>query len=123
MEITNHPTAYAIAIVVCTMLTTSVIQWVFLLRLKVKHREQWYHAGSPTIWSDQSIISAWPTVRYLQNKMYQSSGSISGINFCNTFRLPMVVGYWFTILVFGVGIVVSLVNGWPPTWEFRGQFT
>ena len=117
MEITDHPTAYAIVIVVSTMLTTSVIQWIFLLRLKAKHREQWHHAGNPTIWSDQSLISAWPTVRYLQNKMYSSSGSMPGINFCNTFRLPMVLGYWVTILVFCVGVVVSVVNGWPPTWR------
>lgn len=82
------------------LLATSIIQWTFLLRLKSKHREHWYHAGNPTIWSDQSFISAWPTVKYMQSKMYLSSGSESGISFCNLFRLPMVLGYWLTILVF-----------------------
>ena len=111
MEVTDHPTAYAILIVVCTMLATSIIQWTFLIRLKSKHREQWYHAGNPTIWSDQSFISAWPTVKYMQSKMYLSSGSESGINFCSLFRLPIVFGYWLTILVFVLGVSVSMING------------
>ncbi len=117
MEITDHPTAYAIVVVVATMLTTSLIQWVFLIGLKNKHREQWYHAGNPTIWSDQSFISAWSTVKYLQFKNYKSSSDIHGVSFCNVFRLPMVIGYWVTILVFTGGVIVSVINGWPPTWE------
>ncbi|MFC4362243.1 hypothetical protein ACFOX3_08015 [Simiduia curdlanivorans] len=117
MEITNHPTAHAIVVVISTMLFTSVIQWIFLLRLKSKYRDQWYHAGNPTIWSDQSFISAWPTVKYLQSKSYLSSGSGPGIGFCSLFRLPMVIGYWVTIIVFVAGVVIGIINGWPPTWD------
>jgi hypothetical protein len=117
MTIPNHPTAYAVIAVIITMLTTSIIQWAFLLILKSKHKSQWHHAGNPTIWSDQSFISAWPTIRYLQNRMYISSGSEQGINFCENFRIPMVIGYWLTISVFIVGVIVGLINGWPPSWN------
>ncbi|MDE1465573.1 hypothetical protein [Spartinivicinus poritis] len=115
MEIPNHPTAYSIVTIISTMLLTSIIQWIFLIVLKRRHRDQWYHAGTPTIWSDQSLLSAWLTIKYLQNKLYLSSGSAGGIHFCKLFRLPMVLGYWLTIAIFSVGIIVCIMNGWPPS--------
>ena len=114
---TYHPTAVAIAIVITTMLATSLIQWTFLIRLRCSHRSQWLHAGSPTIWSDQSFLSAWPTIRYLQNKAYLSSGDPGGARFCGRFRAPMVIGYWLTMAVFVGGIIVSVQNGWPSSWQ------
>jgi hypothetical protein len=117
MESANHPTTYAVIITIITMLVTSVIQWTFLLRLKKSHTEQWLHAGSPTIWSDQSILSAWPTIKYLQQKIYLSSENMSGINFCNKFRSPMLIGYWLTVIVICGCIVVAIINGVPQSWK------
>jgi len=117
MLITDHPTAYAVVSVVSIMLTTSIIQWTFLIKLKNKHQKQWLHAGSPTIWSDQDFISALPTVKYLKNKDYLMSGCVNGINLCNRFRAPMWHGYWITVLAFCVGITVGVLNGWAPTWK------
>lgn len=67
--------------------------------------------------SDQSFLSAWSTVKYLQKRQYWFSGSPVGIDFCSMFRLPMVLGYWVTILVFLAGVIVSIINGWPPSWS------
>jgi hypothetical protein len=111
-----HPTVLAISIVVATMLATSLIQWTFLVLLRRRHLNQWRHAGSPTIWSDQSFISAWPTIRYLQNQGYWSSGDNDGAQFCHRFRYPMVIGYWLTIFVFAGGVYVAFENGFPPSW-------
>src|SRR5690554_3085156 len=112
-----HPTAIAIVVVGATMLATSLVQWTFLILLKRRHSAQWFHAGSPTIWRDRSLISAWSTVRYLQSRDYCFSGDHAGAAFCHRFRYPMVFGYWLTILVFVAGVSVALLNGWPPSWE------
>ncbi len=115
--IPNHPTAIAVIIAILTMFFSSLIQWTFLIRLRSKHNSQWIHAGSPTIWSDQSFISAWPTIQYLKNKQYVLSGNAEGINFCGKFRYPMIIGYWTTIIVFVAVIIVGIINGWPPSWK------
>jgi len=117
MESANHPTTYAVILTIITMLITSVIQWTFLLRLKKSHKEQWHHAGSPTIWTDQSILSAWPTIKYLQQRLYLSSEDISGIDFCNKFRSPILIGYWLTVTVICGVILVAIINGIPPSWK------
>src|SRR5690554_2015677 len=118
MDLSNHhPTAIAIVVIAATMLATSLIQWTFLVLLRRRHSAQWFHAGCPTIWSDKSFISAWPTVRYLQSRSYWSSGDHAGAKFCHKFRYPMVVGYWLTIAVFTAGVSVAVLNGWPPSWE------
>lgn len=116
-QIPNHPTAYAVIVVISTMLLTSIIQWAFLIRLRSKYSNQWIHAGSPTIWSDQSLLSAWPTIKYLQAKQYTSSGNFEGIQFCNYFRYPMVMGYWVTIFMFIGGVIIGINSGWPPSWS------
>lgn len=113
----DHPTSIAILVTVLTMVTTSAIQWSFLLGLKKRHPHQWRHAGSPTIWTDQSLFSAWPTVRYLQHKAYASSGDGAGIAFCSERRLPMVFGYWMTFAVFVTAVLVAISYGWPPGWS------
>src|SRR5690554_400232 len=112
-----HPSAIAIVTVVATMFATSLVQWTFLVLLRRRHSTQWRHAGAPTIWSDQSLMSSWPTVRYLQNQTYWNSGDSAGARFCHKFRFPMVVGYWLTISVFAAGVYVVWANGLPPSWE------
>ncbi len=118
MDILNfHPTVVAIIVVVLTMLATSLIQWTFLIRLKRYYSVQWYHAGSPTIWNNESLIAAWPTVRYLQKQQYWSSGDPEGAAFCHRFRHPMVIGYWLTVVVFIAAVFIAILNGWPPSWK------
>ena len=115
--IIDHPTAYAIVSVIVVMLATSLVQWTFLIKLKKHHAQQWDHAGNPTIWSDQSLLSAWPTIKYLQNKTYVSSRDTDGIKFCDSFRLPMIIGYWVTVAAFIMCLVVWMLNGWPSSWS------
>ena len=55
MSFVVHPTAYAVVIVVTTLLATSLVQWAFLLGLKRRHRQQWNHAGNPTIWAIRAL--------------------------------------------------------------------
>jgi len=111
-----HPTELAIWTCLAIMLSTSAIQWTFLIRLKKRHPDQWEHAGSPTIMSDQSLTSAFGTVMYLQSRAYTYSDYQEGIRYCERFRFPMVVGYWITVAAVSSAVIVGLVNGWPPGW-------
>ena len=108
-----HPSAIIAITTGAMVIIGGIVQWVFLIGLRRKHSEQWHHAGSPTIWSDQSLFSAWPTVKYMQNKEYLTSGDASGIIFCNFFRIPFVLLYWSTVISF-VALVISIfIFGWP----------
>lgn len=99
------------------MLGGSAIQYTFLRGLAKRHAAQWHHAGKPTIWTDQSVLSAWPTVRYLQRQAFRASGDAAGIAFCRRYRMSMVIGYWSTVAAFAALLLSLFTVGWPTAWS------
>ena len=113
----HHPSAILAIALGVSMVISSIIQWSFLIGLRKKHKEQWIHAGSPTIWSDQSLMSAWPTVRYMKNKKYLDSYNELGIKFCHMYRVPFIFLYWSTVISFVLLMLSIFIFGWPKEWQ------
>jgi hypothetical protein len=113
----THPTAIAILATVAAMVTGSGVQYAFLRALRRRYPTQWQHAGRPTIWSDQSLVSAWPTISHLTHRRYRDSNDPSGITHCEAYRTAMLVLYWLTVSAFVSAVVIGLVFGWPPQWR------
>lgn len=116
MSIPEHPTAYIIVITAFFMVIGSVIQWAFLLILRKKHSSLWNAMGRPTIWTDQSLFSAWPTIKFIQQKRYLSFES-SSVSFCGSFYLPLITFYWATAISLVMFFVSIFVFGWPEQWR------
>lgn len=112
-----HPTAIALGVLIAAMCGGSLVQFLFLRGLRKHHPNQWQHAGCPTIWSDQSLISAWPTIRYLQQRAFCTSGDKPGAAFCQRYRPPMLIGYWLTVASFAAVLVLLFTAGWPRQWQ------
>ncbi len=113
----EHPTAVAVIVLASCMCIGSLVQWLFLLLLRRRYPQQWIHAGKPTLWTDQSLISAWPTIRYLQRGTFRVSGDRAGIAFCQRGKWPMIGFYWMTVICFlAVGVSI-FVAGWPAQWR------
>jgi hypothetical protein len=111
-----HPTAIAVGVLAVAMLVGTVVQFLFLRGLAKRHRAQWHHAGRPTIWSDQSLLSAWPTIRYIQRRAYRASGDPAGIAFCSRYRVPLLLSYWVTVFSFIAVVLLLFTAGWPNEW-------
>lgn len=108
MSIPEHPTAYIAAIAAFFMVVGSIVQWVFLITLRKKHSNLWNAMGRPTIWTDQSLFSAWPTIKFIQQKRYLSFEA-SSVGFCSSFYLPLILFYSATatsLVMFFVAIFV-----------------
>jgi hypothetical protein len=118
MEVPSHASAYAALIAGFFMIVGSFVQWVFLRLLRNKHGKLWMSMGRPTIWTDQSLLTAWDTVKFIQNKQFVSlSFDASAIRFCRGFRLPLIGFYWGTFLSF-IWLVISIIwLGWPHEWQ------
>jgi hypothetical protein len=113
----THPTGIAILVTLVAMLAGSVVQYTFLRSLRRRHPMQWQHAGSPTIWSDQSLLSAWPTISYLTHRRYRGSNDPQGVAHCEAYRTAMLALYWVTACAFAVAVIVGFVFGWPQQWR------
>lgn len=87
-----HPTSIALGVLILAMCAGSVVQFVFLRGLRKHYPLQWDHAGRPTIWTDQSLMSAWPTIQYIQQRAYCASGDTAGAAFCHAYRAPLLTG-------------------------------
>ena len=116
MESLTHPTVVALIYFLGMLVVGSAIQWTFLIKLKKHHSEQWLHAGEPTIMNNGDLVKAWPTTKYLMNKLYVDSGSRSGIDFCNSFRFPMLCGYFLTAISIPLFFLSIFIFGWPQGW-------
>ena len=116
MSIPEHPTAYIVVATGFFMVVGSVIQWVFLLMLRKQHSNLWNAMGRPTIWTDQSLFSAWPTIKFIQQKRYLSFES-SSVSFCGFFYLPLVLFYWLTAISLAMFFVAIFAFGWPEQWN------
>lgn len=108
-----HPTVMALGALVFVMCFGSFVQFLFLRGLRKHHQEQWKHAGQPTIWTDQSLFSAWPTISYLQRRAFCSSNDSAGIVFCQRFRIALLLSYWGTVLLLVLFFVLLFTAGWP----------
>ncbi|WP_445426299.1 hypothetical protein [Alishewanella sp. HL-SH06] len=117
MESITHPTAIALIYFLGMLVIGSAIQWTFLIKLKKHHPEQWQHAGTPTIISNGDLVKAWPTTKYLKQKLYKESNSSSGIKFCDLYRSPMIYGYFLTAISVPLFFASILLFGWPPAWS------
>lgn len=111
-----HPTVIALAVLVLAMCACSVVQFAFLRGLRNEHPAQWRHAGQPTMWTAQSLISAWPTISYLQRRAYRSSGNAAGIAFCDRYRAALLTGYWCTVVAVLFLFMFVFTAGWPNEW-------
>lgn len=109
----SHPTVMALGALVFVMCFGSFVQFLFLRGLRKHHQEQWKHAGQPTIWTDQSLFSAWPTISYLQRRAFCSSNDSAGIVFCQRFRIALLPSYWGTVLLLVLFFVLLFTAGWP----------
>ncbi|MES2319593.1 MAG: hypothetical protein V4631_19100 [Pseudomonadota bacterium] len=112
-----HSAALVLWLLIVTMCTGSVVQFLFLRGLRKRHSSQWIHAGCPTMWTDQSIASAWPTVRYMQKREFLGSSNACGIAFCESYRTPFVTLYWLTLATFIAIVAAFGVFGVPPGWR------
>jgi hypothetical protein len=112
-----HPTAIALMYFIGMLIIGSGIQWTFLIRMKKNHPEQWEHAGKPTIMNNGDLVKAWPTTMYLMKRSYNESNSSTGINFCNTYRLPMIYGYFLTAISVPLFFACIFLFGWPEGWS------
>ena len=117
MESLAHPTAIALIYFLGMLVIGSAIQWTFLIKLKKHHPEQWEHAGKPTIMNNGDLVKAWPTTKYLINKLYEESNSSSGIKFCNVYRSPMIYGYFLTAISVPAFFASIFMFGWPQGWS------
>jgi hypothetical protein len=113
MEYLDHPTVYAMALFFAFMIGGSIVQWIFLIRLKRLDWEIWVRAGRPTIWSDRDLIRAWPTIKFLLGKKYLFTGTRVGHRFCSFYRYPLFLGYFGTCLSVIWFLVSLFLNGWP----------
>ena len=118
MEIPSHASAYAALIAAFFMTVGSVVQWSFLILVRKKYGKLWISMGRPTIWTDQSLITAWDTVKFIQYKKYASfSFDASAIKFCRRFRLPFIIFYLGACFSF-VWLFISIIwLGWPEEWQ------
>jgi hypothetical protein len=112
-----HPTAIALGLLIAAMCGGSLVQFLFLRGLRKHYPNQWQHAGRPTIWSDQSLISAWPTIQYLQQNAFCGSSDRAGVAFCQRYRFPMLPGYWLTVATFTAFLALLFTVGWPVQWQ------
>jgi hypothetical protein len=116
LSIPEHPTAYIIVITAFFMVVGSIIQWTFLLMLRKNHSNLWYAMGRPTIWTDQSLFSTWPTIKFIQQKRYLNH-EFGSVKFCGFFHFPLVLFYWATALSLAMFFVAIFVFGWPEQWR------
>lgn len=116
MSIPSHPTAYLLILTGLFMIVGSLVQWTFLVILRRQHAKLWDFMGKPTIWTDQSLISAWPTIKFIQRKHYRGF-DLSSVRFCDAFYLPLIFFYWTTSLLTLVFFVVIGIYGWPAQWR------
>jgi hypothetical protein len=117
MDSIFHPTAIAFIFFLIMLIAGSCIQWPFLIKLKKHHPLQWEHAGSPTIMNNGDLTKAWSTTKYLLDRRYEESEIIEGIEFCELFRLPMLIGYFFSASTIPICFISLLNFGWPAGWE------
>jgi len=113
MESLAHPTAITLIYFLGMLIIGSAIQWTFLIKLKKHHTVQWEHAGKPTIVNNGDLVKAWPTTKYLMKKNYTTSGSNTGIEFCQTYRSSMIYSYFLTAVSVPLFLLSIFVFGWP----------
>jgi len=99
------------------MCAGSFIQFLFLRGLRKHHPLQWEHAGCPTIWTDQSLFSAWPTISYIRRRAYRESGDVAGIAICERYRIALLIGYWGTTSSFVLFFFLLFSVGCPEEWQ------
>jgi hypothetical protein len=113
MESLSHPTIIATIFFVSSLLIGGITHWTYILKLKKHHSSLWVKAGSPTIKSDRDLFTTWPTIKFLLNKQYVISGNLKGKEFCSSFRMPVLIGYFSTCIAVPVFFLCIFVFGWP----------
>ena len=71
----------------------SLLSWLFLRRLRRDFPALWEHSGRRTIWTDSDFIRSWPTVKYLRDRHYLERPNPAEIDFCERYRLPVILSY------------------------------
>ena len=112
-----HPTAIFLYVWVLIMISGTVYQYRFYKYLEKNHVMIWKDVGCPTIWSDQSLATAWPTVKYMKDRWYEDLTDTVGVEYCDKNRTKFLYWFWasatsaaiFACFLFGIGL--------PPAWE------
>lgn len=75
------------------LLVESWFSWRFLRRLKRDFPRLWEESGERTIWTDGTLIDAWPTIRFLWRREYEATATREEVAFCEEYRLPVTLSW------------------------------
>ena len=112
-----HPTSIAAIIWIVTMIAGTIYQYLFLRNLKNNHSKIWKNAGSPTIFTDGDLSSAWSTVKYMRDREYKQINDSDGILYCNEKRLGLLFWFWAIALTVTVTLSLMFIIGTPESWN------
>jgi len=112
-----HSTAIFLYVWVLIMMSGTIYQYRFYKYLEKNHVMIWEDVGRPTILSDRSLGTAWPTVKYMKDRCYADLADSRGVEYCDQNRKKLLYWFWasaasaviFACFLFGVGL--------PPAWE------
>lgn len=99
------------------MIGGTVVQYRFLRYLRINHAEIWEDVGCPTIWSDQSLTTAWPTIKYMRDRLYADINDLSGIQYCDKNRVRLQIWFWASAVTAVLFLICLLGIGTPPAWN------
>jgi len=108
-----HPFWATFVIFIALLFPASWCHWRFLRRARREFPSLWRDMGQPTGWTDGTLIGAFGTYWYLFRRSYRKRGDASAIQFCERFRLPMLVTYAAALISCGVFLLGLLVWGKP----------
>jgi len=108
-----HPSIKSFALFFAMLCFASWFHWRFLRRVRREFPSLWQDIGSPTGWTDSTLLDAFGTYWYLFRRRYQSRGDSDETRFCERFRLPMLVTYVAALLSAAVFFIGLLIWGKP----------
>jgi len=104
-----HPFWTSFAVFFFLLCVASLYHWRFLRRIRREFPTVWQDMGRPTGWTDSTLLDAFGTYLYLLRRRYQQSSDVHAIQFCERFRIPMLVTYagaWLSVAVFFIGLFI-----------------
>jgi hypothetical protein len=108
-----HPTLISVWAFLLGAVAEGWYSWDYLTKLRRTYPLLWERSGRRTIWTDGTIIDAWPTIRFLWRREYLAIANAEERGFFERYRMPMVVSWALS----GIAVIAFLASvstlGWP----------